>query len=221
MDTSVCMESGENTLTEFYSGEKFSRHILLLDNLEAYTKDDFKKLVNSLSRVVWYGLPNATDLWQPVDAGYAQVLISLISIEHREWLEFDNNTDSGFVMKNYSVLKERRIIISNWAGNASGKLLSSRYDHLRRQCWIKTGCLISADGSNDNFIKQEGLSNYDVVPPSCLDPSSKLVVNNPVPDEQHHESDAVLFNEDTELTESEVAEDAKECNIFDFFDELC
>ena len=62
MDTSVCMESGENTLTEFYSGETFSRHILLLDNLEAYTKDDFKKLVNSLSRVVWYGLPNAIDL---------------------------------------------------------------------------------------------------------------------------------------------------------------
>ena len=35
-----------------------------------------------------------------------------------------------------------------------------------------------------------------------------------------HESDAVLFNEDTELTESEVAEDAKECNMFDFFDEF-
>ena len=94
---------------------------------------------------------------------------------------------------------------------------------MRSQCWIKTGCLISADGFNDNLIKPERLPNYDVPPPSCLDPSSRPVVNNPVPDEQHCENDefdTVLFNEDTELIESEDAEDAEEHNVFDFFDEF-
>ena len=48
---------------------------MLLDNLEAHTKDDFKKLVNSLNGVVWYGLPNTNDLWQLLDAGYVQIKI--------------------------------------------------------------------------------------------------------------------------------------------------
>lgn len=69
MDISVCMKWGEKTIIEFWSQEKFSRHVLLLDNLEAHTKDGFKKLVNSLNVVVWYRLPTATDLWKLVDAG--------------------------------------------------------------------------------------------------------------------------------------------------------
>lgn len=60
--------------------------MLLLDNLEVHTKEEFKEVVNSLSGVVWFGLPNATDLWQPVDAGYAQVLKVLVETKHREWL---------------------------------------------------------------------------------------------------------------------------------------
>ena len=104
-----------------------------------------------MNGVVWYGLPNATDLWQPVDAGYA--LKSLISIENRDWLEFDDNADRWFYNEKPFGAKERRILISNWAGNAWEKLSSSKYDHLRRQCWMKTGCLISADGSSDDQIK--------------------------------------------------------------------
>ena len=37
--------------------------MLLLDNLEAHTKDVFKEAVHKLSGVVWCGLPDATDLW--------------------------------------------------------------------------------------------------------------------------------------------------------------
>lgn len=67
--------------------------MLLLDNLEVHTKEEFKEVVNSLSGVVWFGLPNATDLWQPVDAGYAQVLKVLVETKHREWLTQENNAD--------------------------------------------------------------------------------------------------------------------------------
>ena len=76
---------GRKILIVFCSQEKkLSRHVILLDNPKAHTKDDFKKLVNSLNGVVWYGLPNATDLWQLVDDGCAQLLKSPISIKHRE-----------------------------------------------------------------------------------------------------------------------------------------
>lgn len=47
---------------------------------------------------------------------------------------------------------------------------------------------------------------------SCLHASLQPVVNNPVPDEQHcknDESDTWLFNEDTELIESKIAQDAE------------
>lgn len=80
MDTSVCMERREKILTQFCTQEKLSRYVLFLGNFEAHTKDDFKILVNSLNGVVWYRLSNATDLWQPVDAGFAQVLKSLVSV---------------------------------------------------------------------------------------------------------------------------------------------
>ena len=63
------------------------------------------------------------------------------------------------------------------------KLSFSKYYHLRRQCWIKTSCLVSADGSNKNLIISETLLNYDVPPPNCLDPSSQTVLNNLVCEE--------------------------------------
>ena len=62
---------------------------------------------------------------------------------------------------------------------------------------------------NYNLINPEGLPNYDVPTSSCLSRPSKPVVNNPFSDEQHcknNESYVVLFNEDTALIESEVAE---------------
>lgn len=72
---------GRNNPNRVLSQEKLSRHALLLDNTVAHTKGDFKKLVNSLDGVAWYGLSNATDVRQPVDAGCVQVLKSLISIK--------------------------------------------------------------------------------------------------------------------------------------------
>ena len=67
--------------------------MLLLDNREAHTKEEFKEVVSSFSGVVWFGLLNATDFWDPVNTGYAQVLKVLVEIKHREWLDHENNAD--------------------------------------------------------------------------------------------------------------------------------
>ena len=69
------MEWVENTLSQAVQGEE--RFVLFCDNLTAQVSDEFRQAVSSLGGVVWYGLPNATDLWQPVDAGYVQLLKSV------------------------------------------------------------------------------------------------------------------------------------------------
>ncbi|KAG1653474.1 hypothetical protein GQR58_025547 [Nymphon striatum] len=44
--------------------------------------------------------------------------------------------------------------------------------------YAKTGCLITADGSNDNLIKPEGLLDYVVPPPSIVDPITSTLTTN-------------------------------------------
>ena len=154
-------------------------------------------MVNSLNGVAWFRLPNATDLWQPVDAGYAQVLKSFISIEHREWLEFDNYADRWFCNEKHFSAKERRILISNWEGNDWEKLSSLNMTNWDVNVGLKQAAWFLIMGAKINSLNQRTLKLW------CT--TSELfesVINNPVPDEQHREnnvSDAALFNEDTEL----------------------
>ena len=72
--------------------------------------------------------------------------------------------------------KERRILITHiyWIGEAYEKLTSVKYDHLRLRVWEKTGCMITADESDDQLINPEGLKNYVVPPPAYFTPSAWL-----------------------------------------------
>ena len=146
---------------------------MLCDNLEAHQKDDFKESVANKSVLVWFGLPNGTDLWQPVDAGFAQIFKQLIGIEQRDWLECDDNADRWFCHENPFSAKERRVLITWWVGKAWEKLHSDKYDKLRMSCWQKTGCLMTANGDDDALIKPEGLPDYTVPPPLFIDPAAQ------------------------------------------------
>lgn len=66
--------------------------------------------------------------------------------------------------------------------------------------WEKTGCLITADGSEDKKIQPEGLSGYEVPPPLQLEPTGATPVSNVVePMEEEEETNT----EDDELQEEE------------------
>ena len=69
------MEWCEQTLLPFME-EGLSKFVLLLDNLKRQMQEVLKTVVFSANGLLWYGLPDATDLWQPVDAGYASCLKS-------------------------------------------------------------------------------------------------------------------------------------------------
>ena len=50
------------------------RFVLYLDNLKGQKADRFKDAVSANGGLVWYGLAIATDVWQPIDAGYDRLL---------------------------------------------------------------------------------------------------------------------------------------------------
>ena len=66
-----------------------------------------------------------------------------------------------------SVCNAKTNLITQWVGNAWKKLCGPEYEHLRLRCWQKTACLMTADGSEDQFITPEGLPGYKL-PPPCL-----------------------------------------------------
>ena len=161
-----------------------SRFILFLDNLTAQQTDEFKEAVAKVIGVNWYGIANATDLWQVVDAGIAQLLKVLTRQEQDKWLEDDENADRWYGHtedKPFSVM-ERRILITMWGGEAWKKLISGQYDDTIRKCWERTGCLMTADGSEESKIAPEGLHDYKVPPPiEYTEPTINLPATNNVP----------------------------------------
>ena len=72
---------------------------------------------------------------------------------------------SGMVLKVIS-------LITKWDGNVYRQLNIPSFDKFRWRHFEKTGCLITADGSEDDKINPEGLPNYKVPPPIMLDPST-------------------------------------------------
>ena len=156
IDIDVCRKWIDRTLCTFVRDGKLETFFLLLDNLSCQESDEFKKEVSVIKGLCWYGLKEETDLWQPVDAGYADVPKKLVGIQQREWLDKDENADRWYDGKRFSA-KERKILISHWAGEAWDQLRQTKYDHFRLKCWTPTGCLLTADISHDHLVKPEGL----------------------------------------------------------------
>ena len=72
-------------------------------------------------------------------------------------------------------VKQHRILITHWVGDAYEKLRGPDYEKLRYSCFQKTGCLITADGLEDHLIKPEGLDGYVVPPPLPIQSTQELV----------------------------------------------
>ena len=51
--------------------------------------DKFREAVSDIQGIVWYGLPNTTDLWQPVDAGYAEAIKINIKQAFFNWFDYE------------------------------------------------------------------------------------------------------------------------------------
>ena len=75
----------------------------------------------------------------------------------------------------------KRILITNWTGNAYRRLTQSPYDGFRWRLLEKTGCLIAADSSEYNKINPD-LPDYRVPSPILPDPSTAPAELSSVPE---------------------------------------
>ena len=97
------------------------------------------------------------------------------------WLDNEDNAEKWYGNESGFCAKDRRILITLWAGSAYQKLISKDYDDFRWRLFEKTGCLITADGSEDDKISPEGLPEYKPPPPlDYIEPSTAAPVSNTV-----------------------------------------
>ena len=162
-DTDVSVEWVKTTLKEGAEAAQDgdTEFVLLCDNLEAQTSDSFQDAVRNINGVVWYGPTGATDIWQPIDSGYGALMKRLIGQQQDAWLECDDNMEK-WIGNQKLTASDRRVLISHWVGEANKKLQGDEYAAFRKGCFLRTGCLITADGSDDELIRPEGLPGYTV-----------------------------------------------------------
>ena len=134
-DTDFSVAWAKTTLKPEVEGEE--RFALFCDNLTAQISDEFKEGISSQSGICWFGLPNTTDVWQPVDAGYADLLKTLIAQAQHDWLDREENAEKWYGYDDEFSAKDRRILITLWAGNAYQKLMSKEYDTFRWRLFEK------------------------------------------------------------------------------------
>ena len=118
---------------------------------------------------------------------------------------------------------EKKILITHWAGNAYRKLCDSRYDNFRWRLFEKTGCLITADGSEDAKVFPEGLLNYELQPPIDIGPIATPATSSTVPPSEPNidEEEQDDFDVENEYDNVEIVQDDDTANdgwIFDLFD---
>ena len=94
-DIPFCVKWVDNTLKKTVQEEQ-EPFALFCNNLEDQKAEVFKESVEALSGIVWYCVANATDKWQPIDAGYAQLLKALIKQEFFNWLDDEDNIDKWY-----------------------------------------------------------------------------------------------------------------------------
>ena len=128
------------------------------------------------------------------------------------------------------------ILITRWVGEAYRKTSKDeKFLRMLYRSFAKTGCLITADGSEDDKINPEGMPAYVVPPPVDIDnpveitetPIPDEVKDNPInvlPDESDGEDEELDGQveksdgqEDEESGDEENKDPAEDRNIFDLF----
>ncbi|XP_065664823.1 uncharacterized protein LOC136086454 [Hydra vulgaris] len=223
-DTTFSVKWVKNTVSNAVAN--LDEYVLLCDNLTDQVSDEFLNEVRQHKGIVWFGVPNGTHFWQPVNAGPGKAFKSHIKVEQNIWLENDENIEL-WLGKNDRKLsaKDRRILLTRWVGEAYRKTSKDeKFLRMLYRSFAKTGCLITADGREDDKINPKDMPAY-VVPPLLTlttwwkseTPTPDEVKDNPIdvlPDESDGEDEELDGQEDEESEDEENKDPAKERNFF-------
>ena len=154
LESELALEWVKNTFAPTVS--KDAENVLLLDNLRCQTSEVFHSVCKEAASTFLHALPpDETDKVQPVDQGEGWLIKELMGKELDKYLEKDDNLNKW---QSSLSAGDRRILITKWLDEAWEKVSTDCPDY-RKKLFLKTGLLMTADGSNDDLIKPEGFED--------------------------------------------------------------
>lgn len=137
-------------------GKTSKENVIFADNVGFQQEKAFHEMCRNEINAIIYLLPeNHTDKVQPIDAGFGKQMKVKIGEAMEKWLEKEENLD----MWHDSIsAKKRRVLMTQWTGEAWRKLSVQKM--FIKKLFMKTGCLMTADGSDDDKIRPQGLEPY-------------------------------------------------------------
>lgn len=155
MDAEVNLKWTKHTLKDGLKDDFNTEKVLFADNVGFQQTQAFHEACREMNTIVYLLPDNHTDKVQPVDAGFGRMMKQKIGEAMQMWLEKEENLE---MWHDKISAKNRRILMTQWTGHAWRELVS-KPDFIRK-LFEKTGCLITADGSQDKKIRPQGLDAY-------------------------------------------------------------
>ena len=155
MDAEVNLKWTKHTLKDGLMDDFNTEKVLFADNVGFQQTQAFHEACREMNTIVYLLPDNHTDKVQPVDAGFGRMIKQKIGEAMQMWLEKEENLE---MWHDKISAKNRRILMTQWTGHAWRELVSKPV--FIRKLFEKTGCLITADGSQDEKIRPQGLDAY-------------------------------------------------------------
>ena len=155
MDAEVNLKWTKHTLKDGLKDDFNTEKVLFADNVGFQQTQAFHEARREMNTIVYLLPDNHTDKVQPVDAGFGRMMKQKIGEAMQMWLEKEENLE---MWHDKISAKNRRILMTQWTGHAWRELVS-KPDFIRK-LFEKTGCLITAGGSQDEKIRPQGLDAY-------------------------------------------------------------
>ena len=211
--------------------------ILFCDNLACQVMPEFKDLLDSSmpnnTRIA--GPKGATHLWQPVDHNIGAYYHRFMMDRYDDWML--SGEASRFSEDTLSA-SHRRKLLMKWCGECYDELERKRAaleaagreeESIFYRAFLNTGCLVTADGSDDDKIKvleklksakpdvaietveqAKGREEEEIIIYLTDDDEPESELDDPLPDEDHNDDDVGDDDSDEEQGgEEEKEEDAE------------
>jgi hypothetical protein len=163
VDTTVMEDIAKGFVVYVKEKHKGKRVLVFCDNLSSHLADSVKKIFREGNVVLCFLPADLTEAVQPIDAGYGRSVRCCIGNLLDSWLMEDENMDRW---EHGMKPAERRILISTFVDLAT--TISLKKDDMRIGCFIRTGCLMTADGSDDDKIRPQALTKKVIIDRRCL-----------------------------------------------------
>lgn len=152
-DREACCEWITRSFSPFLARQNVTNALLFCDNLDGQVNDGFLKALKESGCSRCLLVSGETDALQPVDAGIGKLLKTLFYQEQELWLEEPGNLAKWECVDGGSVsMEEKRVLTTIWAACAWKKLRKQYADTIRK-CFVRTGCLLTIDGSERDEIQ--------------------------------------------------------------------